>query len=194
MPALVAGIHVFADVRLVKTWMAGTSPAMTRERVIMVMQTHASSRTNSAVIALIRRSIGWMEAIPYWLIALMARVPIAAVFWNSGRTKVNGWNVFQVNESAVLLFENEFQLPLLNPVFAAHITALAEHVFPVLLVLGFATRYAALALLIMTAVIQIFVYPDAWPTHGTWAACFLLLLARGAGEVSLDHLIARRYA
>jgi putative oxidoreductase len=160
----------------------------------MTTQTSAAKGSESAFISLIRRTTGWMEAIPYWLIALMARVPIAAVFWNSGRTKVDGWNIFRVNESAVLLFESEFQLPLLNPVFAAHITALAEHIFPVLLVLGLATRYAALALLIMTAVIEIFVYPDAWPTHGTWAACFLLLMARGAGEVSLDHLVARRYA
>jgi putative oxidoreductase len=116
------------------------------------------------------------------------------VFWNSGRTKVDGWNIFQVNESAKLLFENEFQLPLLNPVFAAHLAALAEHIFPVLLVIGLATRYSALALLVMTAVIQIFVYPDAWPTHGTWAACFLVLIARGPGALSLDDWIAKRTA
>jgi putative oxidoreductase len=66
-------------------------------------------------------------------------------------------------------------------------------VFPVLLVLGLATRYSALALLAMTAVIQIFVFPDAWPTHGTWAACFLILIARGPGAVSLDHLIDRKF-
>lgn len=159
----------------------------------MTVQTQANSKANFFPVTIVRSSIALMEAIPYWLIALMARVPVAAVFWNSGRTKVDGWNIFQINESAALLFENEFQLPLLNPLFAAHITALAEHVFPVLLVLGLATRYSALALLIMTAVIQIFVYPDAWPTHGTWAACFLLLMARGPGEVSVDHLIARRY-
>lgn len=145
------------------------------------------------IAALVRWTIGLMESIPYWLLALFARVPIAGVFWLSGRTKVDGWNIFQVNDSAVLLFENEFQVPLLDPVFAAHLTALAEHVFPVLLVVGLATRYAALALFAMTAVIQIFVYPDAWPTHGTWAACFLLLIARGAGAVSLDYLIARRF-
>ena len=106
---------------------------------------------------------------------------------------MDGWNIFRINESAVLLFENEFQLPLLSPVFAAHITALAEHVFPVLLVLGLATRYSALALLAMTAVIQIFVFPDAWPTHGTWAACFLIVIARGPGEISIDHWIAGRF-
>ena len=147
----------------------------------------------AAIASFVRWTIGLMEKTPYWLVALVARVPIAAVFWRSGRTKVEGWNIFQVNDSAVLLFENEFQLPILNPVFAAHITAIAEHVLPVLLVLGLATRYSALALLVMTAVIQIFVYPDAWPTHGTWAACFLILIARGPGVISLDHWIARNY-
>jgi putative oxidoreductase len=72
-------------------------------------------------------------------------------------------------------------------------SAVAEHVFPLLLIIGLATRFAALALLFMTAVIEIFVYPDAWPTHGAWAACFLLIIARGPGVCSLDHLIARQY-
>lgn len=159
----------------------------------MTAPARAEAASTSKIVSLVRWTIREMERIPYWLIALVARVPVAAVFWLSGRTKVDGWNIFRVNESAILLFENEFQLPVLNPVFAAHITALAEHIFPVMLVLGLATRYTAFALLIMTAVIQIFVFPDAWPTHGTWAACFLLLIARGPGEVSLDHLIARRF-
>jgi putative oxidoreductase len=159
----------------------------------MTSTVRTESGAVAAIASFVRWTIGLMEKTPYWLVALVARVPIAAVFWRSGQTKVDGWNIFQVNDSAVLLFENEFQLPILNPVFAAHITAIAEHVFPVLLVLGLATRYSALALLVMTAVIQIFVYPDAWPTHGTWAACFLILIARGPGEVSLDHWIARNY-
>ena len=159
----------------------------------MTSTDRTESGAGGAIASFVRWTIGLMEQIPYWLVALIARVPIAAVFWRSGQTKVDGWNIFQVNDGAVLLFENEFQLPILNPVFAAHITAIAEHVFPVLLVLGLATRYSALALLVMTAVIQIFVYPDAWPTHGTWAACFLILIARGPGEVSLDHWIARNY-
>lgn len=155
---------------------------------------HPNSGTMGPVQRFVQWTIGLMETIPYWLIALLARIPVAGVFWLSGRTKVEGWNIFALKDSAILLFEDEFQLPLLNPVFAAHITALAEHVFPVLLVLGLATRYSALALLIMTAVIQIFVYPGAWPTHGTWAACLLILIARGPGVVSLDHWIARRSA
>jgi putative oxidoreductase len=159
----------------------------------MSSQMQAGAGATSSIASFVHWTIGLMERIPYWLIALVARVPIAAVFWRSGRTKVEGWNIFQVNDSAILLFENEFQLPLLNPVFAAHITAIAEHVLPVLLVLGLATRYSALALLVMTAVIQIFVYPDAWPTHGTWAACFLNPDRARPGQVSVDHWIARRF-
>jgi putative oxidoreductase len=159
----------------------------------MSSQMQAEAGATSSIASFVYWTTELMEKVPYWLIALMARVPIAAIFWRSGRTKVEGWNIFQVNDSAALLFENEFQLPLLNPVYAAHITAIAEHVLPVLLMLGLATRYSALALFVMTAVIQIFVYPDAWPTHGTWAACFLILIARGPGQVSVDHWIARRF-
>ncbi len=136
----------------------------------------------------IARVIGAMQTIPYGFLALITRLSIAAVFWQSGETKVDG---FHVTDLAIELFRTEYKLPLVDPVIAAHLAAFAEHFFPVLLVLGLATRFAALALLGMTLVIEIFVYPDAWPTHGTWAACFLILMMRGAGPVSLDHLIAR---
>jgi putative oxidoreductase len=159
----------------------------------MSLPTFADAGKIPPIVSFVRRTIGWMESVPYWLVALMARVPVAAVFWRSGRTKVDGWNIFQVNDSAIHLFENEFGVPLLSPLLAAHLRAIAEHVFPVLLVVGLATRYSALALLGMTAVIEIFVFPDAWPTHGTWAACFLILIVRGPGVVSLDHLIARQF-
>ena len=151
------------------------------------------SRSSPAqpVIGLIDRLIGAMSAIPYWFLALLTRISIAAVFWQSGQTKVDGW---RLSESAIDLFRTEYKLPLIDPVFAAYLATIAEHVFPVLLVIGLATRFAALALLIMTLVIEIFVYPAAWPTHGTWAACFLLLMMRGPGQVSLDHLVARRSA
>lgn len=154
------------------------------------MATTSAAGSESALARLVRMLIGWMELIPYWLIALLARLGPAGVFWRSGQTKLNGW---QVTDSAVALFENEFQLPVISPWLAAHITAYAECIFPVLLVLGLATRFSALALLIMTAVIEIFVFPDAWPIHGTWAACFLILMTRGPGIVSLDHFISQRY-
>jgi putative oxidoreductase len=154
---------------------------------------HARTQAGQAgtIEMLLRRSIAAMSAFPYWALALVARISIAGVFWQSGQTKVEGWHV---TATAVELFRNEYKLPLIDPALAAHLAALAEHVFPILLVIGLATRFAALALLVMTLIIEVFVYPDAWPTHGTWAACLLMLMARGPGFVSLDHLIARRAA
>jgi len=119
------------------------------------------------------------------LIAAAARLAIATVFFLSGRTKVDGW--LTVNDGAYNLFRYEYDVPLLPPEFAAHMATYAEHLFPLLLVLGLFTRFAALALLGMTLVIQIFVYPSAWPTHLTWAALMLYLMAHGAGKLSLDH-------
>ena len=110
---------------------------------------------------------------------------MAAVFWQSGRTKVDGW--LTVNDSAIELFRTEYQLPLLPPELAAHLAAYAEHLFPLLLVLGLCTRLSALALLGMTLVIQVFVYPQAWPTHLVWATVLLYLAGRGAGGLSLDR-------
>jgi len=124
-----------------------------------------------------------LDALPLDAVCLCARIFPAAVFWQSGQTKVEGW---QVTESAVALFREEYQLPLIDPWLAAHLAAFAEHFFPVLLVLGLATRLSAAALLVMTMVIEIFVYPDAWPTHGVWATCFLLLILRGPGGLSID--------
>jgi putative oxidoreductase len=139
----------------------------------------------------VRRIHEAMAAIPYWFTALVLRIPIAAVFWRSGQTKVDGWHL---SSSAVDLFRSEYKLPLIDPTLAAYLSAIAEHLFPALLVIGLATRLSAFALMIMTLVIEIFAYPDAWPTHGAWAACFLVLMVQGPGKVSLDHLIARRFA
>ena len=154
---------------------------------------------------LIIRAIALLEKIPHSLIAFLARFSIAAVFWKSGQTKVEGLTIdlidgtFQLGwphlaGSAIPLFESEYQVPLLSPEIAAHMAAFAEHFFPVLILIGFATRFSALALLGMTLTIQLFVYPDAYPTHGTWAAVLLYLMATGPGKLSIDHLIARRFA
>ena len=138
---------------------------------------------------LLEQAIQALERIPNDLIAVIARLSIAGVFWRSGETKLDGWSV---SDSAVYLFENEYRLPLIDPWLAAHLAAFAEHFFPVLLVIGLASRFSALALLAMTLVIEIFVYPDAWPTHGTWAVCLLFIAARGPGRLSIDALIARQ--
>lgn len=127
--------------------------------------------------------------IPHDLVALIARLSIAGVFWRSGQTKLEGWHV---SDTAIYLFENEYRLPLVDPWLAAHMAALAEHLFPALLVIGLFSRFSALALLAMTLVIEIFVYPDAWPTHGTWAVCLLVVIAGGPGRFAFDHFIARR--
>ena len=137
--------------------------------------------------ALALRITTLMQRFPDSLLLLGARLFPAAVFWQSGQTKVDGW---QLNDSALYLFQEEYRLPILDPLLAAHLAAISEHLFPLMLVLGLATRLSAFALLGMTLVIQCFVYPDAWPTHGTWAVLLLWLVVRGPGVVSLDHLIA----
>jgi len=115
------------------------------------------------------------------------RLGVAAVFFQSGRTKVEG--VFTIPDTTVELFRNEYALPLLPPDVAAYMAAGAEHLFPILLVLGLMTRLSAAALLGMTLVIQTFVYPDAWPTHLSWAGLLLPLIALGGGRLSLDRLL-----
>ena len=134
------------------------------------------------------------DALQRWIamdvVLLASRVGIASVFFFSGRTKVDGW--LHVTDSAVVLFRDEYRLPWVDPAIAAHGAAWSEHLFPLLLVLGIATRASALALLAMTLVIEVFVYPDAWPTHLTWAAPLLLLAARGAGAWSLDRALRLR--
>ncbi len=125
------------------------------------------------------------SAIPDAPVALMLRVFPALVFWQSGQTKVEG---FAIKDSTWFLFENEYALPLIPSEVAAVMATVAEHLLPVLLILGLFTRLSALGLLGMTAVIQVFVYPDAWMTHGLWAAPLLAVLARGPGRWSVDHL------
>lgn len=120
------------------------------------------------------------------LLSLAARLAVAAIFLLSGRTKVSG--VLDITPGTFELFRSEYVLPFLPPHIAAHLATYAEHLFPLLLVLGLFTRLSALALLLMTLVIQLFVYPDAWSTHLSWAALLLLLIGRGAGRFSLDHL------
>lgn len=124
--------------------------------------------------------------IPSDIVLLALRVFPALVFWQSGRTKVEG---FQIRDTTWFLFENEFALPLIPPQVAAVLATAAEHLLPVLMILGLMTRLSALGLLTMTAVIQIFVYPDAWVTHGLWGAGLLAVVAAGPGRFSLDRML-----
>ena len=147
--------------------------------------------------------IAWLERIPHSLMALLGRFSIAAVFWQSGQTKIEGLVLdpiggeFQLGwprlaESTIPLFQDEYGLPLLPPELAAYAATTAEHVFPALLLVGLGTRVSAFALLLMTLTIQLFVYPSAYPTHGVWATVLLYLLARGGGAYSLDSVCSSR--
>lgn len=137
----------------------------------------------------LERARSLAERIPDSLIALVARVAVAGVFWRSGQTKVDG---FAIAEKTFDLFREEYKVPLLPPDLAAYLATTGEHIFPMLLVIGFASRLSALALLGMTLVIQFFVYPDAWSEHILWIALLLLILGRGPGAFSLDHLAWQR--
>lgn len=131
--------------------------------------------------------LAWPERlVPEWLIALLMRFGVAGVFFMSGRTKVDGF--LHITDSTYYLFSTEYKLPLVPPVIGAHLATYSEHLFSVLLVLGLFTRLSAGAFLMMTLVIEVFVYPDAWPTHLSWAAPLLYLIARGGGTASLDKL------
>jgi len=130
------------------------------------------------------------RALPLSLLLLVQRLGIAAIFFLSGRTKVEG--IFTISDSAYELFRTEYALPLVPPEIATVAATVSEHLFPILLVLGLFTRASAAALLGMTLVIQIFVYPDAWPTHLSWAGLLLPLIAMGGGRFSLDRTIFAR--
>ncbi len=132
-------------------------------------------------------STPWSEAI----MLLFVRISLAGIFWRSGRTKVIEKTWIMLSDNTKMLFENEYAGVPLPSELAARLALGAEHLFPVLLVIGLATRLSALALLVMTLVIQIFVYPEAWwQVHIIWVALALVLIVRGGGKLSLDHWIA----
>lgn len=139
------------------------------------------------ITSLLEKILRRLDSVPYALLALPLRAAAATVFWRSAMAKLANW------ETTLVLFEDEYQVPVLPPDLAASMALSIEISAPVLLVLGLLTRAAAVVLLAMTAVIQIFVYPGAWPTHIQWAAILLVLLCRGAGSISLDHVLAQRF-
>jgi putative oxidoreductase len=139
---------------------------------------------------LIDAVINFFEALPYSVIALVARLAAADVFWRSGQTKVDGW---QITETTLDLFREEYRVPLLPPEVAAYLATIQEHLFSVLLLIGLASRFSALGLLVMTTVIQLFIYPANYPDHLLWAASLLIIIARGPGVVSIDHWLRRTF-
>lgn len=145
-----------------------------------------TSTAHGPVMTLFMRVINWLNSIPYSLLAIPLRLAVANVFWSSAMVKLANW------DAAVALFTDEYRLPLLPPELAAYMGVSIELSTPILLLLGVFTRAAAAVLLGMTTVIEVFVYPQAWPTHIQWAAMMLVLLARGPGKFSVDWLIRRR--
>jgi putative oxidoreductase len=147
----------------------------------------ASTSRHSPVLALVERVTRLLDGVPYTLLALPLRAAVATIFWNSAMAKLANW------DTTIELFTEEYKVPLLSPEIAANMALSIELTTPVLLVLGLLTRATALVLLGMTAVIEIFVYPLAWPTHIQWAAMLLVLLCRGAGKLSIDHLVWQQF-
>ena len=149
------------------------------------MSAAAPSASNASMR--VGRVRNWLESVPYSALAIPLRLAVATIFWNSALTKLANW------ETAVSLFIDEYKVPVIPPDVAAYMAVSIEITTPVLLVLGLLTRPAALVLLAMTAFIEIFVYPQAWPTHLQWAAMLLVLACRGPGRLSLDHWLWRRF-
>ena len=135
----------------------------------------------------VRAFAGLARRIPEDAIALVTRLGVAGVFFMSGRSKVDG--LLHITDGTYTLFREEYHVPLAPPVIAAHLATYAEHLFSILLVVGLFTRFSALAFMGMTTVIEVFVYPDAWPTHLSWAALLLYLIARGGGRIGLDRVL-----
>ena len=158
------------------------------------MHESESLPAQSGPVQLIKRLVSTgvcvCEMIPQSFVSLWARIFIALVFFQSARTKVDG---FTIKDSTFTLFEYEYALPVIDPVIAAYLATIAEQVFPVLLIIGLASRFSAVALLIMTLVIEIFVYPEAYVLHGLWATALLIIIARGPGVLSVDHWIKKTY-
>lgn len=151
------------------------------------------------ILAVWTKTIDKLEHIPAPDVHLFARLYIAQIFYLSGRTKAtspDGDGVWQAiiafvtpSDTAVMLFEDEYRVPLVSPEIAAHLALFAETLLPISLIIGFATRISALGLLVMTVVIQFFVYPNLWHEHMIWVGVLLLLILKGAGRMSLDYRI-----
>ncbi|MBG0808028.1 DoxX family protein [Methylosinus sp. H3A] len=145
-------------------------------------------RFQTHFLPLVRRTervVDWLDHIPYSILAIPLRFAVGVIFWNSATAHLANW------DTTLELFETDYALPFIPPHIAADLVITIETVAPILLVLGLAVRPTALILLGMTLVIQILIYPQAWPTHIQWAAMLTILLCRGAGEFSLDRLFKR---
>ena len=151
----------------------------------MTMVMKMEKTQSPSLLARVRRVYDQLGLLPLSVIQLMARVGLAVIFWRSGQAKIANWDL------TLQLFANEYKVPILPPEFAAPMAAAVELSTPILLVLGLFTRIATLPMIGMTLVIQIFVYPQSWADHLVWMTMLLLLLSRGPGVFSLDHLVKK---
>lgn len=153
--------------------------------------------TTHTNLGILDRLMSWANRIPMSLVQLVLRVTVALPFWKSGLTKWDGF--FSVSPSASYLFSSEFKLHLFGTEYAypfpdlmAFLSGIGETALPIMLVLGFGTRFAAFGLLIMTGIIQLTI-PDAWANfHLPWAAMLLPIMVYGPGRLSIDALMAGR--
>jgi putative oxidoreductase len=153
---------------------------------MMMTKTNAAMAADTGPLGLVSKILDYLGRLPLWVIQLGARLAVAGVFWRSGMVKIASW------DQTVSLFRDEYQVPILPPEIAATLGTALELTCPVLLFFGLASRLGAAGLLGMTFVIEVFVYPNNWPEHLTWATLLLIVLTRGPGPVSLDHLIRTR--
>lgn len=151
------------------------------------------------IVATLDRANQLMAMVPAWFVSLLTRVAVASAFWRSVQSKISGWEFFgqswkfwNLSESTFFLFEHEYALPLLPVKLAAYLATYGEFFLSIAIVLGLLTRLSAVGFLIMTAVIQIFVFPDAWNVHILWAALLLYLIKYGGGTISIDHLLQKK--
>ncbi|MCP3675173.1 MAG: DoxX family protein [Gammaproteobacteria bacterium] len=150
------------------------------------------------LLQLLNKPVELLKAFPEDIIALTARIAIFTVFWRSAQTKISGWELFDqswqffnLSSSTFMLFQYEYDLPLINYKIAAYLATFSEFFLSITILVGFITRLSALAFLGMTAVIQIIVYPDAWPTHILWAAALLYIVKHGPGRLSIDCIFLK---
>jgi putative oxidoreductase len=174
---------IIAAVRGDQCWIG--DPADAREERVMTMTMKMDETASPTLLGRVRGLYEKLGLLPLSVIQLMARISMAMIFWRSGQAKIANWDL------TLKLFANEYKVPVLPPEIAAPMAAAVELSAPVLLVLGLLTRLATLPMIGMTLVIQTFVYPQAWVDHLTWGVMLLLLLSRGPGVLSLDHLIAK---
>jgi putative oxidoreductase len=153
-----------------------------QEERVMTMTIKMDEMTPPTLLGRVQRRYDQLGLLPLSVIQLMARFSLAVIFWRSGQAKLANWDL------TLQLFANEYKVPVLPPEIAAPMAAAVELSCPVLLVLGLFTRIATLPMIGMTLVIQTFVYPMSWADHLVWMTMLLLLLSRGPGVVSLDHL------